>query len=187
MGARRSGHPYMVKKQTLRVGIPAGPQGYCLAERVQVMPEAERLVGLGFRYWMAGHLHGDVAHWERAWRLYTGVFGLAGGKLAIEQLSSWVGAVSTFKQRPIAIETRACGIFCRDECVAIAMIAACQHGTCPALRACAFALLKCSHIDAVVDGAQGFADALTGLEKVLLPASIVTEPARNTPPSKCFH
>jgi hypothetical protein len=159
----------MVKKPTEPTGTSATQRGLCLAERYQFVPEPERLVGLGFRYWMAGQLHGDVGYWERAWRLYTGAFGLTGGKLAIEQLSSWVGAVSTSKQRAIEVETRACGRFCRDECVAISLIAACQHRTCPALRACAFALLECSQIDAVIGEAQGFADTLMGLDTVLMP------------------
>jgi len=38
--------------------------------------------------------------------------------------------------------------------MAIAMVAASQHGACPALRACAFALLENSAIDDVVEGAE---------------------------------
>ncbi len=40
------------------------------------------------------------------------------------------------------------------------MIAACQHHACPAMRACAFALLGCSMIDEVVEGAESFARTL---------------------------
>ena len=55
-----------------------------------------------------------------------------------------------------------CARFCRDECVAISMIAACQHHACPAMRACAFALLGCSMIDEVVDVAESFAETMRG-------------------------
>ena len=61
-----------------------------------------------------------------------------------------------------------CDGFCRDECVAIAMIAACQHNACPAMRACAFALLGCSMIDEVVQGAESFAETMRGADQVLL-------------------
>jgi len=80
-------------------------------------------------------------------------------------------------QREIAVSPRACPGFCRDECVAISMIAACQHQTCPAMRACAFALVESALIDDVVERAQDFADSLTGLDYILSPASIVAAPA----------
>ena len=57
------------------------------------------------------------------------------------------------------------------------MIAACQHHTCPAMRACAFALADCSLIDGVVQEAQGFADAMMSLDQVLSAQSIVPAPA----------
>ena len=65
-----------------------------------------------------------------------------------------------------------CDGFCRDECVAIAMIAACQHNACPAMRACAFSLLGCSMIDEVVQGAESFAATMRGADQVLLPAYV---------------
>ena len=65
-----------------------------------------------------------------------------------------------------------CDRFCRDECVAIAMIAACQHNACPAMRACAFALLGCSMIDEVVEGAENFAATMRGADQVLSPADL---------------
>ena len=32
---------------------------------------AERLIGLGFRYWVAGYKSGDIDRWEEAWRIYA--------------------------------------------------------------------------------------------------------------------
>lgn len=136
----------------------------------------ERLVGLGFRYWMLGRTTGDVACWERAWDLYSGTFGVVGGRAAVSQLSSWVCALGTTSRRDIEVSSPSCHKFCRDECVAISMIAACQHQTCPALRACAFALVETSMIDGVVEQAQGFADTLAGLDHVLSPGAIVQAP-----------
>ena len=135
--------------------------------------EPERLVGLGFRYWTLGRATGDIACWQRAWDLYSGTFGVVGGRAAVSQLSSWVGALGHTSRRDIEVSAATCASFCRDECVAISMIAACQHQTCPALRACAFALLETSMIDGVVEQAQGFADTLAGLDQILSPASIV--------------
>lgn len=141
------------------------------------MPGPERLVGLGFRYWMLGRTTGDVGCWERAWNLYSGQFGIAGARVAVGHLSSWVSAVGAASQREIAVFPEGCSGFCRDECIAVSMIAACQHHTCPAMRACAFALAGASLIDGVVGEAQGFADAMMGLDQVLSPRSIVAAAA----------
>lgn len=159
----------------------------CALRFAPCMPGPERLVGLGFRYWMLGRTTGEIGHWERAWSLYAGVFGSVGAKAAVGALSGWVGSVSASTRREIEVYPEACGGFCRDECVAISMIAACQHNTCPALRACAFALIESASIDDVVERAQTFADTMAALDHVLSPGSIIaaaaTMPAANRLPS----
>ncbi|MEZ5852437.1 MAG: hypothetical protein R3D68_17530 [Hyphomicrobiaceae bacterium] len=148
----------------------------CPLRAMPCLPAPERLVALGFRYWMQGRVTGDIACWERAWQLYSGVLGVAGAKLAVGCLSGWVRSVSDTAIRDIEVLPTGCGGFCRDECIAVSMIAACQHRACPAQRACAFALAECSLIDGVVGAAQEFADTMTGLEQVLSPNSIVPAP-----------
>jgi hypothetical protein len=138
--------------------------------------EPERLVGLGFRYWMLGRQTGDIGCWERTWNLYSGVFGLCGARLAVGTLSCWVGTLGGAAHRRIEVGSIGCPQFCRDECLAVSMIAACQTNTCPAMRACAFALVETSMIDRVVGEAQAFADTMSGLEQRLSPASIVNAP-----------
>jgi len=140
---------------------------------VPSLPEPERVVGLGFRYWMLGLNTGNIRCWEKAWSLYSGLFGAASAKVAVGELASWVGALNTASCRDIAVLPETCASFCRDECIAIAMIAACQHHTCPAMRACAFALIESSMIDGVVCKAQTFADTLSALEHRLSSGSIV--------------
>ena len=65
-------------------------------------------------------------------------------------LSCWVRAINRHARRDLETAAVDCERFCRDECIAIEMISACQHNACPAMRACAFALLGCSLIDEVV-------------------------------------
>lgn len=147
----------------------------------QPLAGPERLVGLGFRLWMHGQRSGDVRSWETAWSLYCGMFGPMRAKFAVGALSSWVGALGTASRREIEIGAGHCSTFCRDECLAISMIAACQHGTCPAMRACAFALIESGHLEAsriddVATPAQSFADTLSSLDQVLSQSSIVGEP-----------
>lgn len=139
---------------------------------------AQRLVGLGFRYWVAGYKRGDISCWEAAWRLYSEMLGPRSAKTAVSELSQWVRAVSAAARREILVSPDACtSHLCRDECLAVSMIAACQHNTCPAMRACAFALIESSLIDEVVHHAESYAVTMRGLHQVLSPSLIVNAAA----------
>lgn len=148
----------------------------CSLRFAPCLPEPERLVGLGFRYWMLGRCTGEIGHWERTWSLYTGLFGLCGARVAVGSLSGWVGALCRSTHRDIEVFPADSRGFCRDECLAVSMIAACQHNLCPATRTCAFALLESSAVDPVVGEAQAFADTLNGLEHRLSRGSVVAAP-----------
>ena len=130
----------------------------------------ERLVGLGFRYWLKGFRTGDISCWERAWSAYSNVLGATAAKSAVTDLSCWVRAINRHARRDLETAAVDCERFCRDECIAIEMISACQHEACPAMRACAFALLGCSMIDEVVHGAENFAATMRGADQVLPPS-----------------
>ena len=128
---------------------------------------SERLVGLGFRYWLKGFRTGDISCWEKAWCAYANVLGAATAKGVVTDLSCWVRAINRHAQRDLETSAVDCDRFCRDECIAIEMISACQHDACPAMRACAFALLGCSMIEEVVRGAENFAATMRGADQVL--------------------
>ncbi len=138
---------------------------------------AERLIGLGFRHWVAGYKSGDIDRWEQAWRIYAQELGPNAARTAVSELSAWVRAVSAAARREIEVCVGDCAGFCRDECLAVSMIAACQHNTCPAMRACAFALIESSLIDEVVHHAESFAVTMRGLDQVLSPGLIVNAAA----------
>jgi hypothetical protein len=141
------------------------------AAPVWTLEGPERLVGFGFRLWLNGFRTGDISSWEEAWSAYAGAIGAVAAKTAVGQLSCWVRTIDSCAQRELKTSPNDCPNFCHDECVAIAMIAACQHHACPAMRACAFALLGCSMIDEVVEGAESFAQAMREAHQVLSPTS----------------
>ncbi|HWB46895.1 MAG TPA: hypothetical protein VG900_15770 [Hyphomicrobiaceae bacterium] len=151
-----------------RAGNPATIHGKA-RQHSMVLAGPERLVGLGFRYWLAGYRTGDISCWERTWCAYSGVMGAGAARVAVGDLASWVRAINRHAERDLQTAATDCERFCRDECIAIAMIAACQHQVCPAMRACAFALLGCSMIEDVVKGAETFAASMRGAEQVLSP------------------
>jgi hypothetical protein len=148
-----------------------------LTVRPTVPSSPVRLVGLGFRYWVAGYQSGDINHWEEAWRIYADALGPQPAKAAVSELSAWVRAVSAAARRDIEVWPGECSHLGRDECLAVSMIAACQHNTCPAMKACAFALIESSLIDEVVHHAGTFALTLRGLDQVLSPGLIVNAAA----------
>jgi hypothetical protein len=74
-----------------------------------------------------------------------------------------------------------CRSFCRDECLAVSLIAACQHDTRTAARACAYALVEASDVDKVVSNASGFAQSLVSLDHRLARESILSAPACMSP------
>ena len=133
---------------------------------------AERLVGVGFRCWLAGYETGDISCWESGWNAYAVALGPSHAKRAVTELACWVRALRAAASRKIEYSPVGCPGFCADECMAIALIAASQHHRCPAMRACALALTGSELVDPVIDAANGFADALQDAEQVLSPDAV---------------
>ena len=121
---------------------------------------AERLVGVGFRCWLAGYDTGDIANWENGWNEYHRLLGTERAKRAVTELACWVRAVRASASRRIEYSPFGCAGFCADECMAISLIAASQHHRCPAMRACALALTGSELVEPVIDAANAFADVL---------------------------
>jgi hypothetical protein len=120
----------------------------------------ERLVGVGFRCWLKGFTTGDIGCWEEAWNAFSSTLGNDQAKDLLLDLSQFVKAVASSSERDIQVQAPGCIGFCRDECLAISMIAACQHGQTTSLCASAAALIGSDSIGDVLNGAQTFACGL---------------------------
>ncbi|MBU1212239.1 MAG: hypothetical protein KJ587_13325 [Alphaproteobacteria bacterium] len=134
---------------------------------------SELLVGYGFRGWIAGYQTGDVRCWERVWRLYSNAMSPAGARVVVGCLGAFAKAVNCASRRKVEVCALEECRFGRDECLAISMIAASQHNTCPAMRACAFALIDSSMMDEVLHHADTYAITLRSQDKVISPNWIV--------------
>lgn len=132
----------------------------------------EQLVGIGFRCCLAGYETQDIDCWETGWNIYARELGTQCAKVAMTELTCWVRAVHLNACRRISTFPFGCSGFCRDECMAISMVAASQHAACPAMRACAFALLGSSDIDGVVETATNFAAVMSEIGHTLSDQSI---------------
>jgi hypothetical protein len=137
-----------------------------------ILSAPERLVGVGFRCWLAGFQTSDIGCWEVAWEEMSRAVGVRAAKPLMNELACWVRAVQDAAERKIEIYPTQCPQFCRDECLAISMVAACQHSACPAFRACAVALLGSNEIDEAIDCADGFARRLKEADQHLSPGSV---------------
>ncbi|MEZ5909127.1 MAG: hypothetical protein R3D31_10050 [Hyphomicrobiaceae bacterium] len=149
----------------------------CRFEFVPCLGEAERLVALGFRHWVCGYNTGDISCWEEAWRLYSGALGPNAARAVVGDLACWVRSVTSVAQRSIEAFPGPCRSFCRDECIAVSMIAAAQHSACPALHACAVALIGGERADAVIEDARAFAQSLKSANRILAPETLAARPA----------
>jgi hypothetical protein len=120
----------------------------------------ERLVGLGFRCWLDGYQSGTIRSWENCWTHYCRELGSRNARAAMTDLSSWVDSVRCHALRQIELCPYECPSFGSDETLAISLIAASAQECCPALRACAAALLGTDQVDPVLKTAARFAITL---------------------------
>lgn len=147
------------------------------------LARVERLVGLGFRRGYAALEAGDAIPWQFCWQDMANVTGPEQATTLLADLSCWVRAVRRSAGRRIETYPSTCPGFCRDECLAISMIAAGQHASCPALRACAFALLGSNALDEPMRTAQSFASALSGCGLKLSDQSVCNGLSAVSPPT----
>lgn len=163
-----------MKRASPRRGkVASAPMSIGASAGLPATNAAELLVGYGFRGWMAGYKTGDVGCWERVWRLYSNLITPKRAEIVVGSLAAWTKAVNATARRSIEVNPLDDCTFCRDECLAISMIAACQHNTCPAMRACAFALIETSFVDEVLHHAGTYAITMRSIDRVVSPQWIV--------------
>jgi hypothetical protein len=128
----------------------------------------DRLVGTGFRCWLAGYRFQDVAPLDLAFSDYERSLGPEPARRAIGDLGYWCRAIWQCRRREIEVYPHACQEFCRDECLAISMIAAVQYRNHTLACECAAMLLgETEAPQAVLEAAVLFAGSLDRLGVVL--------------------
>jgi hypothetical protein len=128
---------------------------------------ADIYVGTNFRYWLTGFQTGDLSYWERAFSISAQSFGITAARDVCRDFSQWVRLLSEHSQRQLRVSPPDSSSFGRDECVAMALIAAYQHKSCPALQVCAMTLLGCEPRDDVCELSGALAHRLTNVDHVL--------------------
>lgn len=128
-----------------------------------------QLVGRSFRSGMHARQSGDGAAWSFAWQEFARVTHPEGADLLVDCLATFVEKVEISAARPIQVLPKGCPGLCRDECLAVSIVAASQLGACPALKACAFALLENSEVEPCIRSAEAFSAELRQAGQVLSP------------------
>lgn len=136
-------------------------------ERLIPHGRADRYVGTSFRYWLTGLRTGDLTHWERAFADSADAFGVRAARDVCRDFSQWVRLLSERSRRDLIASPLGSPTFGRDECVAMALVAAYQHKACPALRVCAMTLLGCEPMDDVCALSGSLARGLSAVDHVV--------------------
>lgn len=145
----------------------------------------ERLVGMGFRYWVRGLEQHDGRYFDSCSRHYIENFGLKNGVVLATRLGFWVSALCRVKRRSFhTLQPEAAG-FSHDEVVAISVIAASQHAECPALQACLFAITEAQEFKAAEQASADFADGLIDAGQILRPETITNPLQHMAGPGVC--
>jgi hypothetical protein len=132
----------------------------------------EKLVLGGYRRWLAGYETGSVTPWEMGWALYTQHLGGAGGRRALGELSHFIRTLRHCAACPLASFPFGAHHVCRDECLALGLIAALQHDDADAASTCLSAMSCPARRLDIREAAASFADALAGLRQYLLPIPV---------------
>lgn len=171
--------------KTPRHRRPPSPRSPSTEQQRHVLHNpADIFVGMGFRYWLTGFRTGELAHWERAFTLAEQTVGLTAARDVCRDFSQWVRLLSEHSRRDLQVLEPASRCFCRDECIAMALVAAHQHQACPALQACAMTLLCCDPRDDLKALTGALADGLASADQWVSPAAMdhlvryATNPAR---------
>jgi hypothetical protein len=129
----------------------------------------EKLVLEGYRRWLAGYESDSVTPWEMTQTLYEELLGAAEGRRVVAELSHFVRTLRRCAACPLKSFPFNAHHVCRDECLALGLIAALQHDDEGAAAICLSAM-ACPALSAnVAEAAASFADALAAARHYLLP------------------
>jgi hypothetical protein len=129
----------------------------------------ERLVLEGYRRWLAGFESGSVTPWEMAAALYEELLGAAEGRRVVAELSYFVRTLRRCAACPLKSFPFESHHVCRDECLALGLVAALQHEDEGAAATCLSAIACPARSAVVAEAASAYADALAGARHYLLP------------------
>ena len=89
---------------------------------------AERLVISGYRNMMAAYELCDGDCWEEIWRSFTHELGSQAARRTVGEVQYWARTLRANSERPLAFYPNRSLQLCKDECMALSLVAAAQAG-----------------------------------------------------------
>ena len=129
----------------------------------------ERLVLEGFRRWMAGYSSGDLTHWEEVWNLHAASLGPRDARNVVDKLARYVKIVRDWSICPVACFPNGCRHICRQECFALAIVAASQNHDLDCLAAAMSLLIDPEGHEEALLPALAYAEAMRDHDLRLMP------------------
>lgn len=129
----------------------------------------ERLVLEGFRRWISGYATGDLGHWEEAWNLHASTLGPRTARSVVDHLAQFVRVVRDWSLCPVTCFPGNCRHICRQECFALAMVAASQNHDLDCLASAMRHLLDPEGHEEAMLPALSYAEALRESDLFLIP------------------
>ncbi len=138
---------------------------------IQARPDfrVAQMVGRSFRCGMLARREASGLSWSYAWQELAGIAGPTSADDLVTALGHFVECVDRAATRRIEVLPKGCPGLCRDECLAVSIIAAAQLGSCPALKACVYALIHGGNVEACIAAAGTFSTALQDAGQSLPP------------------
>ncbi|WP_181704281.1 hypothetical protein [Chthonobacter albigriseus] len=131
--------------------------------------QPERLVVEGLRHWLNGYSTGSIDCWELGWELFAREIGPRDARRLLGELSWWVREIRRAAGKPLACFPYGCQCICRDECLALTLVAAAQNGDADTIAGAARHLVGEEATDTALAATRGFGEALDELHQRLLP------------------
>ncbi|TCT12064.1 hypothetical protein EDC22_103379 [Tepidamorphus gemmatus] len=149
--------------------------------RISLDRKPERLVILGMRGWIAGYETGDISCWEAVWNDHAREVGPLAAKRIVSELSGWVRIMRSEGCRGVACYPRPCRFMCRDECLALRMIASCQNGLRAVAEESGRQLVEIDRVDEFLAAADAYAAELSGagLDLIPIPSEVIAMAPRD--------
>ncbi len=119
-----------------------------------------QMVGRSFRCAMLARREASGVFWSYAWQEIADLAGPARADNLVTALGQFVESIDRTATRRIEVLPNGCPGLCRDECLAVSIIAAAQLGACPALKACVYALIDSGNVETCIATAGLYSAAL---------------------------
>lgn len=143
-----------------------------VGENANLRRQPELLVLEGYWHWLAGYISGEIQPWECVRQKYAELIGGRQARLVLSDLAHWVRVLGLSRADGLTHFPSGCAHLCRDECLALALVASAQNGDEDASLFAARAISSGDKSVLIIDATRDYADALVEAGQRLEPVPL---------------